>query len=109
MSFAMTTKQFIDGTKDVTRRFGWWNIKVGDKIRAVEKGMGLKKGEKIKALGVIEVISVRSERLHDINQEDCIREGFPNFTPRDFINMLMKHYKCDADKLCNRIEFRRVP
>ena len=45
MSFALTTKQIEDETKDVTRRNGWWFLKPGDQIWAVEKCMGLKKGE----------------------------------------------------------------
>lgn len=32
MSFAMTTPQFIDRSKTVTRRFGWWLLKNGDEI-----------------------------------------------------------------------------
>ena len=47
MSFALTTKQIEDETKDVTRRNGWWFLKPGDQIWAVEKCMGLKKGEKV--------------------------------------------------------------
>ena len=41
MSFFMTTKQFEDGSKDITRRFGWWNLKPGDRVKAVKKAMGL--------------------------------------------------------------------
>ncbi len=50
MSFMLTTQQMQDRTKDVTRRVGWWFLKPGDVIMAVEKGMGLKKGEKIKRM-----------------------------------------------------------
>ncbi|MCK9592988.1 MAG: hypothetical protein M0Q91_13370 [Methanoregula sp.] len=51
MSFFLTTQQFIDGTKDVTRRLGWAFLKPGDHFMAVEKAQGLKKGEKIRKLG----------------------------------------------------------
>lgn len=108
MSFAMTTAQFLDGSKDVTRRFGWWKLKPGDKIRAVEKAMGLKKGEKIKPLGVIEVVSVRREPLYMITEDDCKREGFPHYTPGMFIDMLREHYNCQENATVNRIEFKRV-
>ena len=50
MSFMLTTNQIIDETKDVTRRNGWENLKPGDRLRAVEKAMGLKKGEKQRLL-----------------------------------------------------------
>lgn len=108
MSFAMTTQKFVDGTKDVTRRFGWWFLKPGDHVRAVEKAMGIKKGEKIKILGVIEIVSVRGEPLNAITQYDMPREGFPNFTPEYFVDMLQDHYECEPDAQINRIEFKRV-
>jgi hypothetical protein len=47
ISFALTTAQFLDGSKDVTRRIGWKNLNAGDVLCAVKKGMGLKPGEKI--------------------------------------------------------------
>ena len=40
MSFAMTTQQVKDQTKDVTRRFGWLFLKPGDILQPVEKAMG---------------------------------------------------------------------
>lgn len=108
MSFFMTTQQFISGTKDVTRRFGWWNLKPGDRINAVEKAMGLKKGERTRALGVIEIVSTRKEPLKDITQDDCRREGFPDFSPEQFVDFLAKHYGVSPDAVINRIEFKRV-
>jgi len=106
ISFAMTTDQIIDRSKDVTRRFGWWFLKPGDKLCGVKKAMGLKKGEKIERLCMIEVVSVRKEPLNAITQEDVIREGFSDWTPQDFIDFLVKHYKCDPAKPVNRIEFK---
>lgn len=90
MSFALTTPQFLDGSKDVTRRFGWAFLKPGDILCAVEKGMGLKKGEKVKRLGFIEVVSVRNEPLDEITQDDVRREGFPHWTPRDFTDFFCR-------------------
>ncbi len=89
MSFAMTTEQARNKTKDVTRRFGWWFLKEGDVIQQVEKAMGLKKGEEIKKIHLIRVISTRCEPLNAITQEDVIREGFPDWTPKRFIEMLL--------------------
>ena len=106
MSFAMTTVQFKNKTKDVTRRFGWWFLKPGDKIQGVEKAMGLRPGEKICPLGLIEIVSVTSEPLDAISQSDVIREGFPDWTPQQFIQMLVDHYKISPDKIVNRIEFK---
>lgn len=46
MSFALTTQQFKDKAKTVTRPFGWHFLQTGDIICGVEKCMGFKKGEK---------------------------------------------------------------
>lgn len=108
MSFFMTTQQFIDGTKDVTRRFGWWNLKVGERVRAVKKAMGLKKGERMEALGIIEIVSTRREPLQHITRDDCRREGFPDFEPQQFIEFLSQHYGVHPASVINRIEFKKV-
>lgn len=50
MSFSITTDQVRNREKNVTRRNGWWFLKSGDIVNAVEKTMGLKKGEKIKRI-----------------------------------------------------------
>ena len=44
ISFAMTIPQFLGGTKTVTRRMGFTNVRIGDEMIAVEKCMGLRKG-----------------------------------------------------------------
>lgn len=102
----MTTDQVKAREKDVTRRFGWWFLKAGDRLNGVKKAMGLKKGEKIERLCEIEVVSVRAEPLSAITQDDVRREGFPDWTPEQFIQMLVDHYKIDPAETCNRIEFR---
>lgn len=108
MSFAMTTRQFKNRTKTVTRRFGWWNLQVGEIVMGVEKCMGFKKGEKIKRLGPIQIMSTKKEPLNAITQEDVIMEGFPDWTPEQFINMLVKHYSIKADEPVNRIEYKYI-
>jgi len=108
MSFAMTTDQFRDRSKDVTRRFGWWFLTPGDQVMGVEKSMGLKKGEKINRLGLIEIVSTGPEPLNAITPADVRREGFPNWTPEQFITMLVNYYKVDPAETVNRIEFRHV-
>jgi len=106
MSFMLTTKQMMDGTKTVTRRVGWWMLKAGDVVMAVEKGMGLKRGEKVKRLYPIEVVSVRKEPLINITDEDIKREGFPDMSGQPVIEMFCKSHKCDCGVDVNRIEFR---
>lgn len=106
MSFAMTTRQFKSRSKHVTRRFGWWFLRPGDVVQGVEKSMGLKKGERIKPLGLIEIVSTRAEPLNAITAEDVVKEGFPDWTPRQFIDMLVQHYNTDPESIVNRIEYR---
>jgi len=110
----MTTPQFIDGSKDVTRRLGWWNVRPGQILCGVEKGMGLKLNEKIKKLGMIEVISAIPQPLqalldcHEYGVSEMIREGFPDMRPEQFVAMLCKHYKVTPSEPFNRIEFKKI-
>ena len=105
MSFALTTKQFKERTKTVTRRFGWWFLKPGDIVQGVEKSMGLKKGEKIKKLGLIRVIDTKQEPLYFITPDDVKKEGFPHWTSQQFIKMMIDHYNVEPSVIVNRIEF----
>lgn len=108
ISFALTEKQFLDGTKDVTRRLGWKNLKPGDRLMAVRKGMGLKPGEKVVRLGEIEVVSVSREPVGLIEESDVIREGFPDLKPSEFTAMFCQHMKCTEWEMVTRIEFKRI-
>lgn len=106
MSFALTKEQFLSGKKDVTRRLGWLFLKPGDVVNAVDKNMGLKPGEKIQRLGEIIIQSTRLEPLDAITPEDVRREGFPDWTPDDFIGFVVKHYRLKSRSTpINRIEF----
>lgn len=111
MSFMLTIEQIKNQTKTVTRRNGWDFLKVGDYLRPVEKCQGLKKDEKIKAINspaIIKVIDIRKEPLNAITKEDCIKEGFPEMTPEQFVAFYAKHNKCPIDFEVTRIEFGYV-
>lgn len=109
ISFAITTKQFRDRSKTVTRRMGWKGIKVGNRLQGVKKAMGLKKGEKIEVLGIIEVTDVSFEPLNTITQEDVVKEGFPEMCPAEFVEMFCgTHKRCMPDTVVTRIEYRYV-
>jgi hypothetical protein len=84
MSFALTTNQIKNRTKTVTRRLGWSFLKPGDRLMAVEKAQGIKKGE-LKRLHPIEVTAVYRQPLCDITKESVVKEGFPKMTPDEFI------------------------
>ncbi len=103
-----TQKQIREGDKFVTRRLGWKFLKVGDLIRPIVKGQGLKKGEKIEVIrGPLRVVSVRREFLDQIIFEEngTANEGFPELTLEDFIKRFCKHMKCTPKTLITRIEF----
>jgi hypothetical protein len=116
MSFALTTEQIINCTKTVTRRMGWKFLKPGDKIYAVKKCMGLKKGEKVEGLAILTVKNVRQESLKTITDDDiegineCAREGFPWLYPGEFVEMFCKSHKgCKPETIITRIEFDYDP
>lgn len=105
MSFAMTTRQMRQRAKRVTRRRGWWNIKAGEELCAVEKAQGLKKGETVKRICPIRVISARTERLCDITRADVALEGFPEMSLADFVGMFCQHHGIDPSEPVRRIQF----
>jgi hypothetical protein len=108
MSFALTAEQFKNKTKTVTRRFGWLFVQPGDILCGVEKCMGFKKGEKMKRLGMIKVVSVRREPLHEITKEDCTKEGFPEMEPEGFIAMFCTFSRCSRNDTVTRIEYQHI-
>ena len=87
MSFFLTTRQVLDRAKTVTRRavHTWAKLAAGDYLVAIEKGQGLKAGEGHHVLALLEVVDVRVELLGDITAEDCAREGFPEYSPAEFV------------------------
>lgn len=109
ISFFLTKQQFIDGSKDVTRRKSWVFLKPGDVLMAVEKAQGLKKGEKIKKLGPLQVLDANPEPLNAITQNEVIREGFFDMNPAEFIDMFCKSHKgVTPETVITRIEFKKL-
>jgi hypothetical protein len=106
MSFAFTLEQMYKKQKTVTRRVRWERLKIGDKLNAVEKCMGLKAGEKMIKICVLEIIDLRREPLNLITADDCIREGFPQLSPSEFIAMFCQYNKCEPTTEVTRIEFK---
>ncbi len=115
MSFMLTTEQIRNRTKTVTRRVGWAFLKPGDLIQAVEKCQGLKKGEQMKPLAVLRVESVRRERLDRMEteslygQEECYAEGFPRYTPKEFVAMFCATHKVPDTRAWGLPRSKRQP
>lgn len=100
MSFAMTTPQVLAKTKDVTRRTGWKHLKEGELLQPVKKCMGLRPGEQIERIGApVRALLRRREALNmltrcpDYGYREVAREGFPDWTPAQFVEMF-----CDTHK-----------
>lgn len=117
MSFAITTDQILNRTKTVTRRVGWNHLKIGERLLAVDK-LRTRSAQK---LAVIEVVSIRKERVLDIRTDDCRREGMGRGEcwckrkscdqaggPWCFINMFCDAMGVAPDATVNRIEFKYV-
>lgn len=121
MSFSMSTEAVRNRSKTVTRRLGWNDLKPETLLWAVEKGMGLKKGEKVKRLAMIRVVSARDEPLDEMERlslaEQALemrREGFPRMTVPEFIGMFVRANHLEREtysprtQVVNRIEFEYV-
>lgn len=105
----LTFQQVIDEIKTETRRLGWWFLKPGDLICLVKKGMGLKKGEKLERLKIVEVISKEYEPLNHITKEGVIREGFPGKSVDWFIDFFCKSHKnCTPYTIVNVIKWKYI-
>ncbi len=108
ISFMLTTQQIRDRTKTVTRRCGWWFLKPGDRLQGCVKCQGIKKGEKMEKIAVIEVVRTDPEMLSEMPDEDCAAEGFPDLSAQQFVEMFCKNMKVEAGEFVNRIEFKYV-
>lgn len=120
ISFNMTVDAVLSRSKTITRRLGWLNLKPGERLLAVDR----LRSKDAKVLGVIEMVSVRREKLYDINADDVRREGFDptaNIAKpkrgRDldalrgrlgFINAFCDAMGCAPDAEVTRIEFRYI-
>jgi hypothetical protein len=114
MSFSITTKQIEARTKTVTRRLGWANLKPGEIFCAVEKCMGLKRGEKVKKLAVLRCVSNSSGPLFYLvanaryGKSEARKEGFPELSGAEFVKMFCKKMGTHSGQSVNRIEFEYV-
>jgi hypothetical protein len=105
MSFSHTTEQIENRSKTVTRRLGWQFLEPGDEVIAVEKGQGLRKGERARRLVRIRIKNVRRERLCFIKPADVRREGFPQLTVSEFVRSFGREFGCEPLDDITRIEF----
>lgn len=128
VSFIYTEEQILNETKDITRRLGWEWAKPGMRVQACRKLQGRRKGQPIVPLKVIEIVSVRRERLNLLTSDnvqnigggklffytpsqakrECVREGFPDLAPHEFVAMFCRHMQCKPEDIVTRVEFKYV-
>lgn len=108
MSFALTERQLLAGHKTVTRRLGWLTLKAGDELLAVDRCMGLKKGQKQRVLAKLRVVDVRREPLGIVTEAEARKEGFPDMTGGEFVRFFCRSMKCEPTTEVTRIEFERM-
>jgi hypothetical protein len=112
ISVGLTIESVQDQSKTVSRRLGFQKLKIGDLLQPVRKCMGLKKGEAIERIGCpIKVLEIKREPLHkmldypDYGLSECIKEGLPRLSPREFVALLCKTYKIDTMQPVTRIKW----
>lgn len=116
MPFSLTAAQIDARTKTVTRRMGWLRLKEGDAVCAVERCMGLRKGQTVRRLAVLRIDSIVREPLQrmleepDYGQQECLREGFgPGSScpgPSEFVEFFCRTHKgCTPETTITRIAF----
>jgi len=110
----MTIDAVRDRSKTVTRRRvdTWKDLKRGDRLTLIEKGMGLPKGARQVVLCEVEVVDVRVEWLDLIMRESAgtRREGLGHMTAYKFARFWADSHGYKKRSLltvmCRRIEWR---
>lgn len=108
ISFSKTEKPFKSGIKTQTRRLGWSTLSGDTYMMGVSKRMGLRKGESPERWGAIYVTNACYERLDDITQKDVIAEGFPEWTPEQFVTFFCDEMRCAPREQVRKIEFVKI-
>lgn len=110
MSVSLTEEAVRERRKTVTRRKGWTFLKPGDRLTLCRKVMGRKRTdgtvEPLVRLAEVEVVNVRREPLNLIDAADVAAEGFPGWTPEQFIAFFCDHMRGKPAELVTRIEWR---
>ncbi len=108
MAFSKTIPQMRDYSKTLTTRDGWWcsrtnlpRVAPGEVVTAIEKGMGLRKGDRQVVIHDIEIVRVWREPNDHITQAGVVMEGFPGLSPEGFVAM----FGGDPGRIVTRILF----
>ena len=107
MAVSLTEPQVRARTKTVTRRVGWRMLRPGDQLTLCRKVMGRRRGEPLDRIAAVEVTSLRREPLDALTAADVAAEGFPDWTPAEFVAFFCRtHRGCSPGTEVTRIEWR---
>ena len=113
MFFFHTQQQMYNRTKTVTRRSGWIFLKPNDVVNAYIESFRSYRAKRHRVpkptpICQIRIIRVTREPLNSITQADVVREGFPDWTPEQFIRFYCKSMKVSPTDEVTRIEFEYI-
>lgn len=132
MSVAHTEAQVRDRSKTVTRRLGWRKLRPGHEVTLCPKVMGRRRRcpwcsaseggrtrercarcgwsgyvvDPLDRIVTVIVLSAFREPLDLITPSDVVAEGFPDWTPEQFIDFYVRTFKVDREQELTRIEWR---
>lgn len=98
MSVQLTQDQVRARIKTETRRHRdtWKDLRPGDRLILIEKGMGLPKGAKQVVITEVEVTANDLEPLYDITDEAVAAEGFPDWDTFRFVEFWLDSHGVPA-------------
>lgn len=119
MSVSLTLDAVRARQKTVTRRHPdtWPNLRAGDPLALIEKGMGLPKGARQVVVCEVEIVSNRVEPLGLVDRAELVAEGFPDADPLEWRRWWAKSHgypvpvnpALEYDIECRRIEWLYLP
>jgi hypothetical protein len=107
MAVSLTEPQVRARAKTVTRRTGWRMLSTGDHLALCRKVMGRRRGEPLERIATVEVTSIRREPLNAITAADVVAEGFPQWSPAQFVDFFCRtHRSAGPGTEITRIQWR---
>lgn len=108
MSCSLTIAAVRERRKTVTRRHvdTWRNLKAGDRLTLIEKGMGLPAGAKQVVLAEVEIVDVRVEPISlladDVRygRQEVVLEGLGHLAPDEFVGMWCQSHGAPTPAAC---------
>lgn len=108
VSFSHTSLALVTGNKDVTRRCGlYWQraLRPGSRFAAIDRTP--RTGHGWNKIATCETVSAAAQKIDEVTDEECRREGRPDLTAEQFIRFYEEQFVCGDDWI-TRIEFRVI-